>query len=187
MASDADPCLAASIGTDRFGIRLNGINLLLPQSQSAEYLADVAVYPIPLMPRRVRGAAQVAGRPVLVFCADPQAPDKLPIISRKSIVTMNELGTLLALQVDGPPVVLRDLVAAAPARPEVCFESALSTAFVGYDAAPDSMRDTAELWWDVECGALFELLARDERSVPASVQTRSIQTTSAQPQGTLGG
>jgi hypothetical protein len=151
---------------DRFGIRLHGINLLLPREQAAEYLADIAVYPIPLMPRRVRGAAQVAGRPVLVFAADVTAPDRLPVITRKSIVMLTERGSALALQVDNPPVALSAVVVSAQVRPALCFESALIAAYLGHDATPPSMRDSAEVWWDVDCVALFELLARDQRVVP---------------------
>jgi hypothetical protein len=151
---------------DRFGIRLQGINLLLPRDQAAEYLADITVYPIPLMPRRVRGAAQVAGRPVLVFAADVSAPDRLPVITRKSIVMLTERGSALALQVETPPVALSAVVVSAQVRPALCYEAALIAAYLGQDTTPLSMRDSAELWWDVDCVALFELLARDRRVVP---------------------
>jgi hypothetical protein len=150
----------------RFGIRLDGINLLLPRNQAAEYLADIAVYPIPLMPRRVRGAAQVAGRPVLVFAADVSAPDRLPVITRKSIVMLIERGNALALQVDHPPITLSAVVVSAQVRPALCFEAALIAAYLAHDATLSSMRDSAEVWWDVDCVAMFELLARDQRVVP---------------------
>ena len=151
---------------ERFGIRLQDINLLLPRDQAAEYLADITVYPIPLMPRRVRGAAQVGGRPVLVFAADVAAPQRPAVITRKSIVMLSQGGSALALQVETPPVALSAVVASAQARPVLCFQTALIGAYLGQEATPQSMRDSAEVWWDVDCVALFELLARDQRVAP---------------------
>lgn len=149
--------------SDRFGIRLAGINLLLPHGQPAEYLADIAVYPIPLMPRRVRGAAQVGGRPVLVFAADEQAPERMPQIARKSIVMLAERGTALAIQVEAPPVALESIVPASQPRPAICIEPALLAPFQGHDGAADSLADNDPIWWEVDCVAMFELLARDGR------------------------
>ena len=93
----------------RFGVDAGGLGLLLNAAQGAEFLAGIKIFPIPRVGRRVRGAAQIRGHPVLVFCVNPVAPSTVAVVQTCSIVMLKGRDSLLAMQVEQAPLLLNDL------------------------------------------------------------------------------
>jgi hypothetical protein len=152
---------AADLQADsRFGICAEGICLLLAIGQSAEFMADIAVYPIPRVANRLRGAAQVRGHPVLVFSADVSAPTKLPILQRCSIVMITSHDA--ALQVGQAPLLLDNLEFADAQPPQVSFANQLGRPYrarvvnLSIEPAQDP-----RIWWEADFEGLFKALAND--------------------------
>lgn len=144
----------------RFGVCADGLCLLLAAGQSAEYLADITVYPIPRVGQRLRGAAQVRGHPVLVFCADLNAPTKLPILQRGSIVIITSHDA--AVQVGQAPILLDSLEFADAELPRVGFANQLGRPYHArvVNASAASARDP-RVWWETDFDGLFKALAHD--------------------------
>lgn len=146
----------------RFGVCTAGLNLLLDEGQSAEYLPQARVFPIPRVSRRLRGAAQVRGHPVLVFCADLAPPEKLPLVQTCPIVLLTGHEPAVALMVVRPPVLLERAEATTAEPPASGFASALGRAWRVRSLMADgpAVLDP-ELWWDTDLQNFFEALARE--------------------------
>ncbi len=137
----------------RFGFRLSGIPLLVPESTRALFLPAAGVDPMPLAPPRLRGFTQRHGRSVPVFDASAQAPSRLPVRTRRPLLVFEDLIEPAALLVDAPPTpvgapLTRD---AARLRPEIGWREAIG------DASVDPQGGA---WWSIDLARLFDLLAR---------------------------
>lgn len=146
----------------RFGICMAGVNLLLDEGQSAEYLPQARVFPIPRVARRLRGAAQVRGHPVLVFCGDLAPPEKLPLVQTCPIVLLTGHEPAVALMVSRPPLLLERAEATTAQPPESGFSIALGRAWRVRTLMADSETPLDDqLWWETDLQSYFEALARE--------------------------
>lgn len=152
----------------RFGIVIDGIGLLLESGRHAEYLPEVKVYPIPKVSRRLRGAAQVRGQPILVFSAAAQAPANQSVIQTCPVVLLGGPQGGLALQVYEPPQLLMPVEAASStdamgdSPADRCFADALGQCYRARIAGIDeSVEPQGRLWWEADFSRLFQRLAND--------------------------
>jgi hypothetical protein len=146
----------------RFGVDAGGLGLLLNAAQGAEFLAGIKIFPIPRVGRRVRGAAQIRGHPVLVFCVNPVAPSTVAVVQTCSIVMLKGRDSLLAMQVEQAPLLLNDLQVVDAALPDSCYSGCLMSPrkarVVGTSAQTDF---DARIWWESDFDRFFEALAHD--------------------------
>src|SRR5690606_1997128 len=63
----SDDAGAVPLPATRFGARLGGIGVALPAGTALEFVADAAIYPLPLAPARVAGLMQLRGQPLVVL------------------------------------------------------------------------------------------------------------------------
>ncbi len=146
----------------RFGVYASGVGFLLSPKQSAEFLSGIKVFPIPRVSRRLRGAAQVRGHPVLVFSADLVAPTKVAIMQTCSIVMLKSAELALAFQVEQAPLLLSGFTSVDAPPLQACFSDCLShpqqARLLGLTA---SDRLDPRIWWEADFDRLFEALAND--------------------------
>lgn len=151
----------ASLET-RFGVYAAGVGFLLGPEQSAEFVSGIKVFPIPRVSRRLRGAAQVRGHPVLVFSADLVAPAKVAIMQTCSIVMLKGAESALAFQVEQAPFLLSGLQPVDCPPLQSSFSNCLTRpqrARVLGLTANDQM--DPRIWWEADFVRLFEALAND--------------------------
>ena len=159
--STISPAVDPAVDT-RFGVYANGVGFLLRPEQSAEFLSGIRVYPIPRVSRRLRGAAQVRGHPVLVFSADLVAPTRLAVMQTSSIVMLKGTESALAFQVEQAPLLLNGLKPVQAPPLNACFADCLTRpqqARVLGLTANDQL--DPRIWWEADFDRLFEALAND--------------------------
>ena len=136
-----------------FGVHVAGVPLLLPDELPCEFIAQVAIHPLPSAAPRVLGLTQLRGQPVVVL--EPQAG------RRRSGVQILHL-PVLVMGVTSESAALHVLAAPQPVAttgpvdaplPDCAFASALRGALAGDGTDPGP-------WWRFEARALFECLAR---------------------------
>lgn len=134
-----------------FGVRLAGVNLLLPAGAALEYLAAVAVYPLPGAARRVVGLTQLRGQPLVVLDGATRPVAPAATVCRMPVLVIGQAPEGAALVVEAPPrpVVCTEALADADA-PECPFRGALGGAV---------RDDGGQPWWTFEPRRLFEALA----------------------------
>lgn len=135
-----------------FGVRIAGVNLLLPAGAALEYLATVAVFPLPGAARRVVGLMQLRGQPMVVLDGAMQPMAPAATVCRMPVLVLGGAPEGAALVVEAPPRAVAS--AAGPVadavRPECPFRDALG----------ESSRDeSGQAWWSVDPRRLFEILA----------------------------
>ena len=141
----------------RFGVRLGGIGVALPVGTALEFVADAAIYPLPLAPARIAGLMQLRGQPLVVL--DPSAePAAATAMRRRDVLVVGKPPQAAALLVDGPPQALVDAnwQPAGERLPDCPFAVALDV--VGRE--PGSHGGAGEAWYEAEPERLFEALAR---------------------------
>lgn len=139
-------------GTARFGLRIAGVPLLLPE-EPLEHVASAVVHPLPGAGRRVVGLAQLRGHPVVVVDPGDAAPSARPAELRAALLVIGVPPDAGALLVQAPPQPVRigEPRPDAP-PPEAPFAAALDGAFADAD-------DPAGVWWHFEARRLLALLA----------------------------
>lgn len=137
----------------RFGFRLAGVPVLVPESTTAMFLPAAGVDPMPLAPPRLRGFAQRQGRSIPVFDASSEAPARLPVRTRRPLLVFDGLPEPAALLVDAPPERIEPPLTPGGAgpRPEVGWRDAIG------ESAVDARGRT---WWRLDLSRLFDVLAR---------------------------
>ncbi|MFO1300263.1 MAG: hypothetical protein U1F17_07765 [Burkholderiaceae bacterium] len=141
----------------RFGARLGGVGVALPPGTPLEFVADAAIYPLPLAPARVAGLMHLRGQPLVVL--DPSAePVATTAMRRRDVLVVGKPPQAAALLVDGPPQALVDgSWQAGHERPPDCpFVPALDAV----DREPGPRADAGEVWYEADPERLFEALAR---------------------------
>lgn len=170
-------------GTTCFGLRLAGVPVLFPAGEALEYLPEAVVFPLPLVPRRLRGLMQLRGHPIAVF--DPRDLAEGVRGGRPQVLVVGQPAHAAALVVEQPPRV----VALAPLEPaghgsadsavmaDVADEGgdpldagarARSASFSAALSAP--VRDVSgRRWWPVDPSALFAELGGEPTAIDAEV------------------
>lgn len=136
----------------RFGVRLAGVPLLLPET-ALEHVQAASVFPLPGAAAGVLGLAQVRGHPVVVL--GPTAPDgqRRSPAPRQALLVIGTPPEAAALAVDGPSQPVRPGAQQAGAMPPATsFAGVLDRAFADAD-------EPGVLWWSFEPRQLFEALA----------------------------
>ena len=173
--------------SQRFGLRLAGVNLLTPEDRPAQFIALAAIYPLPLAPRRVRGLTQVHGHPVTVLDPAPAAPTLLPALQRHAILVIGDPADApIAFLVDEAPRAVQIAAnGSAPPRLPTTAECAFAGLLV------DPRREVGDPdggpWWQADFRALFELLIRDGESagiVPTATEAAQAHFSSVGDDGT---
>lgn len=91
----------------RFGARLAGADVAFAAGTPLEFVADAAIYPLPLAPAHVAGLMQLRGQPLVVL--DPaKDPVAVRAITRRDVLVVGQPPQAAALLVDGPPQALGD-------------------------------------------------------------------------------
>ncbi len=136
----------------RFGVRVAGVSLLLPQT-ALEHVQAASVFPLPGAAQGVLGLAQVRGQPVVVLdpaVADGQGRSPTP---RQALLVIGAPPEAAALAVDAPPQPVRlGAQQAAAIPPAAGFAGVLDQAFADAE-------EPGVLWWSFEPRRLFEALA----------------------------
>lgn len=138
-----------------FGVRVGGVDVLLPTDQTLEYVAAATTYPLPGAGRRVVGMMQLRGHPIVVLDAGAQPASVRREIRRAAVLLVGSVPEAGAVLVDAPPeqVVTGDPVHDA-ARPGSVFDAALT------HPARDA-RQADRVWWHVDVRQMFRILAGD--------------------------
>ncbi len=158
MSSQAlDEAGAVPPPATRFAARLAGVGVALPAGTPLEFVADAAIYPLPLAPARVAGLMQLRGQPLVVLDASARAAGGAAI-DRRDVLVVGRPPQAAALLVEGPPRPLVDgqWHPARGARPDCVFASALDVAGGEHGAS----RATGEVLYEVDPERLFEALVR---------------------------
>lgn len=171
-------------GSTCFGVRLAGVPVLFPAGEALEYLPEAVVFPLPLVPRRLRGLMQLRGHPVAVF--DPRDSAEGAHGERPQVLVIGQAAHAAALVVEQPP----RLVALAPPEsggdgsgdaavtadvtddgsdPLDPGASARSASFHAALSAP--VRDVSgRRWWPVDPSALFAELGGEPAAIDADAR-----------------
>ena len=153
----SDDAGAAPPPAARFGARLGGVGVALPAGTALEFVADAAIYPLPLAPARVAGLMQLRGQPLVVL--DPSTePAAATAMRRRDVLVVGKPPQAAALLVDGPPQALVEAgwQPAGERAPDCPFASALHV--VGRE--PGQRGGPGEIWYEADPERLFEALAR---------------------------
>ncbi|MCL4185559.1 MAG: hypothetical protein KJ011_19170 [Burkholderiaceae bacterium] len=147
---------ARPVPATRFGIRLGGVAVAMPAGTPLEFVADAAIYPLPLAPARVTGLMQLRGQPLLVL--DAATPPAARGLRRHDVLVIGQPPQAAALLVDEPPQPLADVPrgAARPLPAGCVFASALSVD----DAGGDGDACTDECRYELDPARLFDALVR---------------------------
>jgi hypothetical protein len=141
-------------GRPRFGVRIGGVAVALPEGLQLAYLERVAVMPLPGAPPAVVGLAQVNSHPVVVV--DPSGSRAIPVPARCSVLVAGEPSAAAGLVVDGPPAPV-ELGEPLPGRaPPDCAFATLLADPVADAGNPDL------IWWSVHPAELCRRLAAGE-------------------------
>ena len=141
-------------GRPRFGVRIAGVAVALPEGVPLAYLDRVAVLPLPGAAPAVVGLTQIHSHPVVVV--DPGGGGGGILPSRCPVLVVGEAPDVAGLVVDGPPVPL----ALGASREGV---SAPPCAFARLLADPVSdAADDGVVWWSVHPVELCRLLVSGE-------------------------
>lgn len=148
----------------RFGIRVAGLNLLLPETL-LEHVADAPIFAMPGAGAAVLGLAQLRGHPVVVLdpevgCTDrgPEAPGLMDAtapapVGPAGFLVIGQAPDAGALALAAPPCAVRlGARLASVSRPRPVFADALEFPYADED-------DPATIWWSFEPQRLFERLA----------------------------
>lgn len=146
---------AACPSIPRYGLRIGGVPLLLPEGVACEYLVDATVYPVPRAPDRLLGLIHLRGHAVPALDASRQAGTELPVIRSAVLIVLGQGVGAVALKADeAPQSVTLDPSApsgnAPPPRPSCAFSIALRE--------PRIERVTADVWWQFDCDRLVAAL-----------------------------
>ncbi|RPH66103.1 MAG: chemotaxis protein CheW [Burkholderiales bacterium] len=165
-----DETAPGSLPAARFGVRLAGVAVAMPAGTAMEFVADAAIYPLPLAPARVAGLMQLRGYPLVVLDAslNPQAGGGT---TRHDVLVLGQPPQAAALLVDDPPQALPDGAwrAAGGAPPDCAFASALQAGSAGVSQAgarpggevPIAERARGvERWHEIDPAQLFDALMR---------------------------
>lgn len=136
-----------------FGVRVGGVALLLPDDLACEFIAQVAIHPLPCAAPRVLGLTQLRGQPVVVL--EPQAGRRRSgaQVLHLPVLVMGVTSESAALHVAAAPHPVATGGPVDAPLPHCAFTSALRGALAGDGPDPG-------LWWRFEPLALFECLAR---------------------------
>lgn len=153
----SDDTGAVPLPATRFGARLGGVGVALPLGTALEFVADAAIYPLPLAPARIAGLMQLRGQPLVVL--DPATePVAATAMRRRDVLVVGKPPQAAALLVDGPPQALVD-GSWQPGRerlPDCPFAPALDVV----DREPGPRAGAGEVWYEADPERLFEALAR---------------------------
>lgn len=146
-----------------FGVRLAGLPVRMPAGTPLEYVAQAALYPLPLAPARVAGLMQLRGQPLVVLDAgaidDGSAARASP--AAHDVLVVGTLPNAAALLVDDAPQSV-DLAAAELGLPieraGVLAACPFFDAIVSHRVAEGG--DGAE-WYEVDPARLFAALMAD--------------------------
>lgn len=149
----------AAPGTARFGIRLGTTRVLLPPGTPLEFVADTAVYPLPMAPARVAGLMQLRGQPLVVLDAMTPARRR-DAVRHHAVLVIGQAPEAAAVLVDAPPMAV-DLagsdaghgVDSAPSHDACAFTAALG-------ACVSARGEPAGHWYEIEPARLFDALVR---------------------------
>ncbi|MEZ5741348.1 MAG: chemotaxis protein CheW [Burkholderiaceae bacterium] len=133
----------------RFGIRTDGLPLLLPQRVPIEFLVNVKVYPVPRAMPRLLGLTNLRGHAVPVFDMGSAAARPLPVIHSRNVLVLGEGTDALGLAGCQPPEALEPLRPAPPVAP------------AAWQAAVDSCWEEADCgrrWWSFDRDRLIDRL-----------------------------
>jgi hypothetical protein len=164
-----------------FGLRLAGVPVLFPAGEALEYLPEAVVFPLPLVPRRLRGLMQLRGHPVAVF--DPRDAADGAQGERPQVLVIGHASDAAALVVEQPP----RLVALGPRESA---DGGPGDAAVAEDAADDPLDQAARArsasfhaalsapvrdasgrrWWPVDPSALFAELGGEPAATDADAR-----------------
>lgn len=149
-----EPAAVDSGLVPRFGVRIAGVSLLLPEGP-LEHVSDATVHPLPGAGRRVAGITQLRGQPIVVLDPRDAGSIETPEDSRVALLVIGAPPEAGALLVDGPP---RSVRVGEPGRevplPDAPFAAALDSAFADAD-------DPSSHWWSFDAPRLFARLAAD--------------------------
>lgn len=141
-------------GRPRFGVRIAGVAVALPEGLPLAYLERVAVMPLPGAPPSVVGLAQINSYPVVVV--DPAGGGAVLVPTRRSVLVAGEPAGAAGLVVDGPPAPV-ELGEPLPGRtPPACAFAALLADPVADAGNPDLV------WWSAQPIDLCRWLATRE-------------------------
>lgn len=146
-----------------FGVRLAGLAVRMPSGTPLEYVAQAALQPLPLGPKRVAGLMQLRGQPIVVF--DARAGEE-PIaasvaLAPHEVLVVGTLPNAAALLVDGPPWPLRDdahMLGLPLARAGVLADCPFFDAIVAHRIAEDDGGKDGGEWYEVDPSRLFAAL-----------------------------
>lgn len=153
----SDDAGAVPLPATRFGARLGGVGVALPVGTALEFVADAAIYPLPLAPARIAGLMQLRGQPLVVL--DPSTePAAATAMRRRDVLVVGKPPQAAALLVDGPPQPLVDASwqPIDERLPDCPFASAIDV--VGRE--PGQRGGPGEPWYGADPERLFEALAR---------------------------
>lgn len=143
-------------GRPRFGVRIAGVAVALPEGLQLAYLDRVMVLPLPGAPPAVVGLAQIHSHPVVVV--DPAGGGGELGPTRRAVLVVGQAPDAAGLVVDGPPAALAlGSAAANPTPPDCAFADLLAEPVA--DAG-----DPAIVWWSMHPLALCRRLVAGESS-----------------------
>jgi len=168
-------------GSTCFGLRLAGVPVLFPAGEALEYLLEAVVFPLPLVPRRLRGLMQLRGHPVAVF--DPRDAAEAAHGERPQVLVIGQAAHAAALVVEQPPRVVAlaplessdrgpgDSAVAADAADDPLDQSACARSASFHAALSAPVRDlSGRRWWPVDPSALFAELSGEPAATDADAR-----------------
>ncbi|MFA7665442.1 MAG: chemotaxis protein CheW [Burkholderiaceae bacterium] len=173
-----EPQAQDSPRTRRFGVRIDGLPVVLPEGLLLEFLPRAVVWRLPLAPARVAGLMQLRGHPLPVFdigrTIEPGHSHPAVLIigepARALALIVDEAPQPVCLQPPGPPGSAAngdaDAEPHADAEPSDTLLRALAGDFICPEALGDARRDESDrLWWPLDPAVLGASLANETADV----------------------
>lgn len=159
----------APVPVTRFGVRLGGVAVAMPAGTPLEFVADAAIYPLPLAPARVAGLMQLRGQPLVVL--DASTPQAARGLRRHDVLVIGQPPRAAAVLVDEAPQPLlhEGRRSGCPPAPPCAFAGALGAGEAVVQQAGDVDRtgdaDTGdahahECRYDLDPARLFDALVQ---------------------------
>lgn len=141
----------------RFGVRLEGLPILLPAGALLEFLPQARIWHLPLASAGVAGLTHLRGHPIPVF--DPGRRGGVSARREPALLVIGEPPHAAAVLVDGAPVEVGSGAGDDGELPRALLE-ALARDFSCPDALGEPWLDGAgRIWWPLDPERLFAALA----------------------------
>lgn len=145
-----------------FGVRLAGLPVRMPAGIALEYVAQAALHPLPLAPRRVAGLMQLRGQPIVVLDASAgEGEGADPGTRAHDVLVVGTVPNAAALLVDAAPqpVAIDAAALGLPlARAGALADCPFFDAIVSHRVCEG---DDGGEWYEVDPARLFAALLAD--------------------------